>query len=371
MTPANPWLPRRLTRRLSLGGVAIGGGAPVSVQSMTKTDTRNVAATVRQIRNLQAAGCDIVRLAVADSQAVAAFACIRARVDVPLVADIHFDYRLALAALAAGADGLRINPGNIGGADRVRAVAGEAKKRGTPIRIGVNSGSLERSVLRRFGGPTAEAMVESAMRHVRLLEAHDFCLIKISVKASDVPRTVEAYRLLSSQTDYPLHLGVTEAGTTLSGSVYSSAALAVLLAQGIGDTLRVSLSAPPLREVEAGRRLLQAMELRSSGPRVVACPTCGRTEVDVRRVAERLEQALAKIPRPDAWSPRAPCIAVMGCVVNGPGEAADADLALVGGRDRFLVFSGGRRVGEVQPRQAVEEMVNRAIAWRPGGPGGQ
>jgi (E)-4-hydroxy-3-methylbut-2-enyl-diphosphate synthase len=351
------------TRRLALGGLAIGGGAPVSVQTMTKTDTRDVAATVAQIREAAAAGADIVRLAVPDAAAADALREIRRQAVVPLVADIHFDFRLALAAVAAGADGLRINPGNIGGADRVRAVADACRPRRLPIRIGVNAGSLDRAILARHGAATAEALVESALEHVALLEAAGFEEIKISVKAADVPRTIAAYRLLAQRTRYPLHLGVTEAGTFLAGTVRSCAALGVLLAEGLGDTLRVSLTAPPVEEVRVGVELLRAFGLRAPGAAVTSCPTCGRTQVDVGAVAAEIERRLEAHYRAHPEAPR-PRVAVMGCVVNGPGEAREADIALAGGRGTFALFVRGRQTAVLPASEAVEKVVALATEWR-------
>ena len=345
------------TRPLGLGALALGGGAPVSVQTMTKTDTRDVAATVAQIRRVTDLGCDIVRLAVPDAEAAAALAAIRRQAPgVPLVADIHFDYRLALAAVAAGVDGLRINPGNIGGADRVRAVVQAARPRRLPIRIGVNGGSLERDLLERHGSATPEALVESALRHVALLEAEDYHEIKLSVKASDVPRTLAAYRLLAARTRYPLHLGVTEAGTFLAGTVRSCAAMGALLLEGIGDTIRVSLTDTPEQEVRVGLELLRAVGLRAPGPSVTSCPTCGRTRVDVLGVARAVEDGLERHYRehPEA---RRPHVAVMGCVVNGPGEARGADIAIAGGDGKFVLFRAGERVGLVDEAAAVESVL--------------
>ncbi len=350
--------PRARTRRLVLGGVPIGGGAPVSVQTMTTTDTRDVTATVTAIRALAEAGCEIVRLAVPDADAAAALKPIRRAVEgVPLVADIHFDWRLALAALDAGVDGLRINPGNIGGADRVKAVADAARARAVPIRIGVNAGSLEPDRLARHGGATPEALVESAMGHVALLEAAGFEAIKLSVKASDIPRTLAAYRLLAATTDYPLHLGLTEAGTLMAGTVRSSVAMGLLLAEGIGDTIRVSLTADPLHEVAVGLELLRCLGLREPGPHVTACPTCGRTQADVIETAGRVERALEALYRSHPGLGR-PHVAVMGCVVNGPGEARDADIALVGGRREFFLYVRGARVSRHAEADAVAAVVD-------------
>ena len=345
------------TMPLTLGTLPIGNGAPVSVQTMTKTDTRDVAATVAQIRRVTDLGCDIVRLAVPDAEAAAALAAIRRQAPgVPLVADIHFDYRLALAAVEAGMDGLRINPGNIGGADRVRAVVQAARPRRLPIRIGVNGGSLERDLLDRYGSATPEALVESALRHVALLEAEDYHEIKISVKASDVPRTLAAYRLLAARTRYPLHLGVTEAGTFLAGTVRSCAAMGALLVEGIGDTIRVSLTDTPEQEVRVGIELLRAVNLRAPGPSVTSCPTCGRTRVDVLSVARAVEDELERYYRANPAA-RRPHVAVMGCVVNGPGEAKGADIAIAGGDGKFVLFRAGERVGVVAESEAVEAVI--------------
>ena len=348
------------TRPLRLGALAIGGGAPVSVQTMTKTDTRDVAATVAQIRRVTDLGCDIVRLAIPDAEAATALAAIRRQVpDVPLVADIHFDYRLALAAVEAGVDGLRINPGNIGGADRVRAVVQAARPRRLPIRIGVNGGSLERDLLERHGSATPEALVESALRHVALLEAEDYHEIKISVKASDVPRTLAAYRLLAARTRYPLHLGVTEAGTFLAGTVRSCTAMGALLLEGIGNTIRISLTDKPEQEVRVGLELLRATGLRAPGPSVTSCPTCGRTRVDVVSIARAVEDGLERHYRAHPAA-RRPHVAVMGCVVNGPGEARGADIAICGGDGNFVLFRDGRRVGLVREAEAVEAVLKLA-----------
>jgi len=354
---------RKQTRRIMLGGLSIGGGAPIRVQTMTKTDTRDVQATVAQICSVMDAGVDIVRLAVPDAEAAEALAAIRKRVTIPLVADIHFDYRLALAAIQAGVDGLRINPGNIGDASRVRAVVDAARVRQIPIRIGVNAGSLEKTILEKYGTATAEALVESALAHVALLESADYREIKISVKASDVARTIEAYRLLSQRTDYPLHLGVTEAGTRFAGTIRSCAALSVLLQEGIGDTARVSLTADPVEEVRVGIELLRAFGLRAPGASVTSCPTCGRTQVDVEKVARQIEEKLDVFYRahPDASRPH---IAVMGCVVNGPGEAREADIALAGGKGFFALYIRGKQSGSVQESEAVARVVELATSWQ-------
>lgn len=355
---------REQTRPLAMGALRIGGGAPVSVQTMTKTDTRDVAATVAQIRAIVAAGGDVVRLAVPDAAAAAALAEIRrAAPDVPLVADIHFDFRLALAAAEAGADGLRVNPGNIGGAERLRAVVAAARPRRLPIRIGVNAGSLEADILARHGAATAEALVESAMRHIALLEAEDYREIKVSVKSADVRRTVAAYRLLAERTAYPLHLGVTEAGTFLAGTVRSAAALGALLLEGIGDTLRVSLTDTPEQEVRVGLELLRALGLREAGAGVISCPSCGRARVDVAGVAREVEAAMERHFRACPEAPR-PRVAVMGCVVNGPGEAREADIAIAGGDGKFAVFLEGRQVGVAPQEAAVAAVMELVRTWK-------
>ena len=340
---------RKITRQIHIGAVAIGGGAPVSVQSMTNTKTQDAQATVRQIEALAAAGCDIVRLAVPDKEAAANIGRIKAQTTVPLVADIHFDYRLALQAIEQGIDALRLNPGNIGGAENVRRVAEAAKARGIPIRIGVNAGSLDKRLLAKYGGITAEALVESALEHVRLLEEQDFHDMKISLKAHDVPLTLAAYRLMSERCDYPLHLGITEAGTVRSGIIKSAGGIGALLAEGIGDTLRVSLTGDPIVEVRVAREILKSLGLRDYGPTLISCPTCGRTAIDLPSIAERVEERLSGIARPIQ-------VAVMGCVVNGPGEARGADVGIAGGKGVGLVFRKGEVVRQVKEEELVEEL---------------
>ena len=353
---------RKPTRKITLGTLAIGADAPISVQTMTKTDTRDVAATVAQIRAVTELGCDLVRLAVPDAAAATALAEIRRQVEVPLVADIHFDHRLALAAINAGVDGLRINPGNIGGVDHVRTVVEAARPRKIPIRIGVNGGSLEKEVLARHGSATPEALVESVLGHVALLEAVNYHEIKISVKASDVARTIAAYRLLAEQTHYPLHLGVTEAGTFLAGTVRSCAAMGVLLQEGIGDTIRVSLTADPCEEVRVGIELLRALGLRAPGASVTSCPTCGRTQVGVAAVAQEIERQLEAHYRANPAALR-PHVAVMGCVVNGPGEARAADIALAGGKDVFVLYVHGKQTATIPQSEAVAHVVTLVKGW--------
>ncbi len=346
---------RRLARQIRIGAVPVGGGAVISVQSMTNTPTADVAATVAQIRRLEQAGCDLVRVAVPDEAAAAAIAAIKARVGIPLIADVHFDYRLAIAAAQAGADGLRINPGNIGAARKVRAVVECAKDRGIPIRIGVNAGSLEKDIVKRHRGATADGMVESALRHIELLRALDFDAIKVSLKASDVPRTVAAYRQLAGQTDVPLHLGVTEAGTLYAGIVKSALGIGMLLAEGIGDTLRVSLTRDPAEEVRVGFEILKSLGLRRRGPEIIACPTCGRTRIDLFGIVERIEQALTASTVPIT-------IAVMGCVVNGPGEAREADIGIAGGDGVGILFRKGRVVKKFPEERLVAALLDEVAS---------
>ena len=331
---------RKITRTVHIGQVAVGGGNPVSVQSMCNTDTRDVAATLAQLKALAAAGAEIGRLAVPDLAAAEALADIVKESPLPLVADIHFDHRLALAAIKGGVQGLRLNPGNIGGKEKVRQVAEAAGEAGIPIRIGVNGGSLEKPLLAKYGGVTAEALLESALSHAALLEEQGFYDIKLSLKASSVPTMVAAYRLAAERTDLPLHLGVTEAGSLLRGSVKSALGLGALLLEGIGDTIRVSLTDDPVREVETARDILAMLGLREGGWEFVSCPTCGRTQIDLISLAHRVEQALSEIT-----PPRPLKVAVMGCAVNGPGEAADADIGLAGGSDGGLIFRKGEKVG--------------------------
>lgn len=333
-----------------VGGVAIGRGAPVTVQSMTNTRTSDVTATVEQIIRLQGAGCEIVRVAVPDMESASALRKIKKAINIPLIADIHFDWRLALEAIEQGVDALRLNPGNIGPIDRVREVVRAASVRPVPIRIGVNSGSLEKAVLEKHGGPSAEGLVESALRHVAVLEDMDFREIKISVKASDIPMTVEAYRLLSEKVDYPLHIGITEAGTIFTGAVKSAVGLGILLAEGIGDTLRVSLCGDPVEEVRAGWEILKALGLRKRGVTVVSCPTCGRIRIDCPTIAERVEKELADVEEPVR-------VAVMGCVVNGPGEAAESDVAIAGGDGVAMLYVSGKAVRKLPEDEIVSALT--------------
>ncbi len=339
---------RRASKQIHIGRVAVGGSAPISVQSMCNTDTRDVAATVRQIEELQDVGCEIIRVAVPDAEAAAALPAIKRSIRIPLVADIHFDYRLALASIKAGVDALRLNPGNIGEASRVRAVVLAAGERSIPIRIGLNAGSLPRTYRPELG--VARRMVEAALEQVRLLESLDFDLIKISLKASDVQTTIEAYTDIAPRVPYPLHVGITEAGTPRTGIIRSSVGIGTLLYLGIGDTIRVSLTAPPVQEVFAGYEILKSLDLRQKGPVLVSCPTCGRTEVDLISIAETVERELMRIGKPVK-------VAVMGCAVNGPGEARDADVGIACGKGRGILFKKGEKVAVVDESDFVSALM--------------
>lgn len=338
--------PRHPTRTINLGGLDLGGQAPIRIQSMTNTDTRNPQATLDQIQSLASAGCEIVRLAVPDQRAADALPQILGASPVPLIADIHFDYRLALAAIEAGIHGLRINPGNIGSTERINRVVDAASASNIPIRIGVNSGSVEKNILKRCGGPTPQALVESALTHVRLLEDRGFDQYKISLKSSSVAHTLAAYRLLADTTDCPLHIGITEAGTLLRGSIKSSLGIGLLLAQGLGDTLRVSLTADPVEEILVAWEILRALGLRARGPELISCPTCGRTEIDLFSLARQVEDLLRPIQ--EVFT-----VAVMGCAVNGPGEAKEADIGLAGGHGSGVIFQKGRVVRRVQHEDEI------------------
>jgi len=341
---------RNTTKQIKVGGVYVGGGAPVSVQSMCCTKTGDAEATIEQIQSLAAAGCDIVRLAVPDEKAAAALPEIRRNCDIPLVADIHFNYRLAIAAVDAGFDKIRINPGNIGGKDKVKLVADACRANGIPIRIGVNSGSLEKDLMQKYGR-TPRALCESALRHVHMLEDANFGDICISLKSSDVGETVAAYRMMSAMTEYPLHIGVTETGTPYMGIVKSSAGIGALLMDGIGDTIRVSLTADPAQEVRAGIAILRAVGLRKDCVNIISCPTCGRTGIDLVATANRVEERLSAIKAPIT-------VAVMGCIVNGPGEASHADYGLAGGVGEALIFKKGEPVCKVPEENMVEALVD-------------
>ena len=340
---------RRKSPTIAIGQVTIGGENPVAVQSMTNTKTENIPATVDQIHRLTDRGCEIIRCAVPTLEAAQALKEIRKQIAIPLVADIHFDYRLALAALESGVDALRLNPGNIGGRDRVEKVVEAARQRQVPIRIGVNAGSLPKDLLEKYGHPTAEALVEAAWRHIHILEEMDYNNIVISLKAHDVPLTLAAYRLMARECDYPLHVGITEAGTIRSGLIKSAVGIGTLLAEGIGDTIRVSLTGDPLAEIDAGFEILKSLGLRQHGPTLVSCPTCGRTCWSLEKVAKEVEARLAEIPEPIT-------VAVMGCVVNGPGEAREADVGIAGGKGEGLLFRKGQILRKVPEARLVEEL---------------
>ncbi|MEG1857672.1 MAG: flavodoxin-dependent (E)-4-hydroxy-3-methylbut-2-enyl-diphosphate synthase [Pseudoflavonifractor sp.] len=338
-----------MTKRIMVGKVPVGGGAPISIQSMCNTRTDDIEATVAQILRLEAAGCQIIRVAVPDLAAAHAVGAIRARIHIPLVVDIHFDYKLALECVAAGCDKVRINPGNIGDEARVKAVADACRAKNIPIRIGVNGGSLEKPLLAKYGGVTAQALVDSAFGHIRLLEKFDFNDICISLKSSSVPTTIEAYRLMAAQSDYPLHLGVTETGTLRMGTLKSAVGIGGLLALGIGDTIRVSLSADPVEEVLAAKDILKIVGLRKDGPELISCPTCGRTRIDLIGLATAVEQRLKTVDKPIT-------VAVMGCIVNGPGEASAADVGIAGGDGEGLLFQKGKIVKKVPQNQLIDAL---------------
>ena len=346
---------RRRTRRVMVGPVPVGGGAPISVQSMTKTDTRDAAATLEQIGELAAAGCEIVRAAVPDRAAAEALGEICRRSPLPVIADIHFDHRLALAATASGAAGLRINPGNIGAAWKVREVVRACREKKLPIRVGANEGSLSREAEEKYGGPTPEALVESALKEVAVIEREGYGEIKVSVKAFDVFTCRDAYRLLSARTDYPLHVGITEAGPELPGTVRSAIGISMLLDEGIGDTIRVSLTAAPAREVRVAKEILQTLGLRNFGPVIVSCPTCGRTRIDLAALVGEVEEKLAHFPGKERLAGRR--VAVMGCEVNGPGEARRAEIGIAGGKESALLFRRGEVIGRYPSGEVVDALI--------------
>ncbi|MCZ6555338.1 MAG: flavodoxin-dependent (E)-4-hydroxy-3-methylbut-2-enyl-diphosphate synthase [Candidatus Dadabacteria bacterium] len=342
----------RNTRQIELGGIKIGGGAPITVQSMTKTDTRDIPGTVAQIKSLEKAGCDIVRLAVPDMDAAKSLGEIKKQTNIPIISDIHFDYKLALEAVKQGVDGMRINPGNIGSKYRIKAVVDAVRERGIPIRIGVNSGSLEKDILKKHGSPTAEALAESAFRHVEILEDLDFRDIKISVKSTDVKKMIASYRILAERCEYPLHLGVTEAGTYEMGTIKSSIGIGTLLADGIGDTIRVSLTGDPVDEVIVGFNILRSLGLRRNGIELISCPGCGRLEIDLMKLVKDVEDRITDInlPRPIK-------VAILGCVVNGPGEASEADIGIAGGKGKGMLYKDGKLVRSFKEDQIVDELV--------------
>lgn len=341
---------RKATRKIKIGNTYIGGDAKISVQSMTNTDTRDVNSTVEQILRLEKAGCDIVRCAVPDMEAAEAIKEIVKKINIPLVADIHFDYRLALKSIENGVSKLRINPGNIGSEERVREVVRASKERGIPIRIGVNSGSLEKSLLEKYGKPCPEALVESALGHVRILEDMDFHDIVISIKSSDVLQMIESYKMISSKVNYPLHLGVTESGTPWRGTIKSSVGIGSLLTEGIGDTIRVSITGDVKEEVKVGREILKSLGYINEGVKFVSCPTCGRTEINLIGIANEVEKRLANLNKNIK-------VAVMGCVVNGPGEAREADIGIAGGKGQGLIFKKGEIIKKVKESELVEELM--------------
>lgn len=341
---------RRKTREINIGGVKIGGDNSIAIQSMCNTDTRDVKATVDQIKRLEKAGCEIIRVAVPDMEAAECIRDIKKSIDIPLVADIHFDYRLALRCMENGIDKIRINPGNIGSADRVKQVADMAKRNGIPIRIGVNSGSLEKNLVEKYGGVTPQGLVESALGHIKLLEENDFYDIAVSIKASNVPFSVEVYELLSDTVDYPLHVGITEAGTVWGGTVKSAVGIGAILSRGIGDTIRVSLTGDPVEEIYAAKEILKSLELRKFGVEFISCPTCGRTSIDLIKIANEVEERVRNIDKNIK-------VAVMGCAVNGPGEAREADIGIAGGHGEGLIFKKGQILRKVPEDRLVEELL--------------
>ncbi|MGE4213917.1 MAG: flavodoxin-dependent (E)-4-hydroxy-3-methylbut-2-enyl-diphosphate synthase [Anaerotignaceae bacterium] len=345
---------RKIKKTVEVGGLKIGGDHPIIIQSMCNTDTRDVSATVRQIKALEEAGCELVRVAVPDMEAAIAVGKIKEQISIPLVADIHFDYRLALEVMKQGVDKVRINPGNIGDEEKIKAVVDMAKEKNIPIRIGVNSGSLEKELLNKYGHVTPEALVESALKHVKILEKFDFHNIIISIKASGVPMSIETYSLLSKSCDYPIHVGITEAGTVYGGTVKSAVGIGAILAMGIGDTIRVSLTGDPVEEIKAAKEILKSLELRKFGIDFVSCPTCGRTEIDLIGIANEVEEKCRKINKNIK-------VAVMGCVVNGPGEAREADIGIAGGNGVGLIFKKGEIIKKVDESQLVDSLMEEIL----------
>lgn len=339
-----------MTKVIKIGNIAIGGSNPIAIQSMTNTDTRDIEATVNQIKQLEEAGCEIVRVAVMDMEAAEAIKAIKNKINLPLVADIHFDYRLALKALENGVDKLRINPGNIGDEQRIKEVVSLAKKRKVPIRIGVNSGSLETEFIQKYGKVTAQGLVESALKHISILEKYDFYNIVVSIKSSNVPFSIEAHKLLASQTDYPIHVGITESGTLWLGAIKSAVGIGAILSQGIGDTIRVSLTGNPVEEVKCAKEILKSLQLRNFGIEFISCPTCGRTQIDLISIANEVEKKCLHINKNIK-------VAVMGCAVNGPGEAKEADIGIAGGRGYGLIFKKGEIFKKVKEEQLVDTLI--------------
>jgi (E)-4-hydroxy-3-methylbut-2-enyl-diphosphate synthase len=348
---------RRKTRTIYVGKVPVGGGHPVVVQSMTKTDTLNVEATVKQIQSLESVGCEIIRLAVPNMKAARVLGSIKKSIAIPLIADIHFDWRLALEAVKQGVDGLRINPGNIGAKRKIKEVVAAAKNNGIPIRIGINAGSLEKDLLKKYGHPEPEALVESAQRSIEILDGMNFTNIKISLKGSDVLTTVNAYRLFSEKYDYPLHIGISEAGPPSTGIIKSSVGCGILLSGGIGDTIRVSLTAEPEEEVRVAYEILKSLDLRKKGVEIVSCPTCGRCGINLREIATEVESRLREIDKPMK-------VAVMGCVVNGPGEAREADLGIAGGKGIGILFKKGKIIKRIKEKDLLDELMHEILQWR-------
>lgn len=344
-------LPRKKTKLVNVGNLAVGSSSPISVQSMTKTQTSDIDATIKQIKELEKAGCQIIRVAVKDKTDADSLKAIKKSISIPLVADIHFDYKLAFIAIESGIDKIRINPGNIGSNERIEKVVLAARERKIPIRIGVNSGSLEKDLLKKYGHPSAEALVESALKHVEILEKYNFEDIIISIKSPDVPKTIEAYKLLSQKVDYPLHLGITESGIPKTGIIRSAVGIGSLLSQGIGDTIRVSLTGDPLEEIRAGLEILKSLGLYSKGVTIISCPTCGRIQFDLEKVVNEIEENTRHIEIPLK-------IAIMGCAVNGPGEAVEADIGLAGGAGQGLIFRKGELIKKVKEEDMVHELLN-------------
>lgn len=341
---------RRKSRKVMIKDVGVGGDSPITVQSMTNTKTDDIESTVNQIISLENAGCDIIRVAVPDMASAEAISKIKEQIHIPIVADVHFDYRLAIEAIKQGADGLRINPGNIGDAEIIKKVVETAKSFDVPIRIGVNSGSLEKDLLEKYGGPSPEALVESALRHVEILENMNFEHIVISLKSSDVLSCIHSYKLIAQKVDYPLHLGITEAGTLLTGTIKSSVGLGILLYEGIGDTIRVSLTGEPVDEVKVGFEILKSLNLRQYGINFISCPTCGRTQINLIKIANEVQEKLSHIKKPLK-------VAIMGCIVNGPGEAREADIGIAGGKKRVAIFKKGEIIKTVSEEDAVSELM--------------
>lgn len=342
---------RRETKKISYGNVDIGGNAPISVQSMTNTDTRDVESTINQIKRLEEVRCDLVRVAVLDLDAALAIKEIKKQVNIPMIADIHFDYKLALESIKSGIDGLRINPGNIGARYKVEEVVKACKERNIPIRIGVNSGSINKEVLEKFGGVNVNSMVYSAMEHIKILEDLDYTNIKVSLKATDIKLTVDSYKKIAEKTDYPFHIGITEAGTVWSGTIKSSVGIGALLLMGLGDTLRVSLTGDPIEEVRVGKQILRTLGLLKDKVEIISCPTCGRTQIDLIGLANRVEKELENIEKPIK-------VAIMGCAVNGPGEAKEADIGVAGGKDYGLIFRKGKIIKRVKEEDIIDELIS-------------